>query len=172
MKNFSRFSILAVVLLGLAGSAAAVDLVTFAVVDIVEGITVTQTTPLNFGVLVKNDGVVVITAQDGSYTNADNIVIDGSSIAQGVFVVDSAPGADIEVACSAGAMPPGLALSAFTASWDNGADAVAIVGTPATHTIVGASVGLEIGATLTVTGNTVAVANAVQLPYTVAVTFQ
>ena len=60
MKNFSRFSILAAVLLALAGSAGAVDLSTNAQVDIIEGITITQTQALNFGVLVLNNGTVPV----------------------------------------------------------------------------------------------------------------
>lgn len=171
MKTFSRFSILAVLLVAFAGSAVAVEYNFNALVDIVEGITVTETTPLNFGVLVKNDGEVIVAA-DGAVTNDDALIIDDTNISQGIFTVDSAPGADLQIACVAGTPVDGLALTDFTASWDGGAEAPAVTGTPALHTIVLASVSLEIGATLTVTKADVEVADNVQIPYTMEVVFQ
>ena len=85
MKNFSRFSILAAVVVFAAGNAGAVDLVTSATVDIVEGITVAQTQALNFGVLVLNNGTVIVSAEDGSTTDASFLISDATNIAQGVF---------------------------------------------------------------------------------------
>jgi hypothetical protein len=172
MKNFARISMLTVMLLALAGSASAITLPTNALVDIVEGIIIAEVTPLNFGVLVKNPGVVVIDALGVLDDTDAHLVITNTNISEGVFTVDSAIGAEIEVHCVAGASPPaGLALSLFTASWEGAAEAPAVLATPATHTMVAAQDNLGIGATLTVTG-AVVVANAVDIPYDVVVVFQ
>lgn len=171
MKNFARISMLTVMLLTLAGSAFALTLPTNALVDIVEGIIIAETTPMNFGVLVKNPGAVVIDAL-GVLDNSDNLVITNTNVSEGVFTVDSAIGAEIEVHCVAGASPPaGLVLSLFTASWEGGAEAPAVLATPATHTMIAAQDDLGIGATLTVSG-AVVVAAAVNIPYDVVVVFQ
>ena len=168
MKNFSRFSILAAVLMAIAGSAGAVDLVTNAQVDIIEGITVAQTAALNFGVLVLNNGTVVVAAADGAATDTDNLISDATNIAQGVFDVTSTVGSDLSVTCTSGSQPAGITLDTFTASWAGGAEA----GVPVLATLAAATEEVEIGASITI-DRTVAVAAAgVSLPYTVSVTFQ
>ncbi len=155
----------------LALPAAAIDLPTNATVEIIEGITLTQTTGLDFGVLVLNNGTVTISAVDGAYTDADNLVADDTNISQGVFSVTSVAGVDVTVDCTAGAPPAGLLLDSFTADWaDVGADAPV----PHLRTMAADTEVLEIGASLTV-DRTVATPTGgtpVQLPYTVAVTFQ
>jgi hypothetical protein len=173
MKNFSRFSILAAVLMAFAGSAVAVDFPFNATVDIVTGFEVTETQGLNFGVLAQEDGDVVIAADDGVYSG-DPIVFDDTNIAQGVFTVTAPRGADIQVECRAGIAVAGLAIADFTGSWDGGAEADAVVGTPLTYTTPGGSSTseLEIGATLTVTAATVSLGTAVEIPYILDVTFQ
>jgi hypothetical protein len=171
MKNFSRFSILALVLVALASSAGAVDLVTNAQVDIIEGITIAQTQALNFGVLVLNNGSVVVAAEDGSTTDADNLISDATNIAQGVFDVTSTVGADITVTCTAGTQPAGITLDTFTADWA-GAGAEGAV--PQTRTLAIATEELEVGATITIDRTQAAATSGtpVNLPYTVSVTFQ
>jgi hypothetical protein len=172
MKNFSRFSILAAVLMALAGSAGAVDLVTNAQVDIVEGLSVSQTQALNFGVLVLNNGNVVVDAEAGAATDADNLIFDNTDIAQGVFDVTSVNGADITATCTAGAQPAGITLADFVADWDD-ADSEGAV--PQTHTVdATGSAQLEIGATISIDRTQAAVTGGtpVNLPYTVSVTFQ
>jgi len=172
MKNFARISMLTVMLLSLAGSASAITLPTNALVDIVEGIIITEVTPLNFGVLVKNPGVVVIDALGVLDDTDGHLVITNTNVSEGVFTVDSSVAAAIQVVCTAGASPPaGMTLSLFTASWEGAAEAAAVTGTPALHTQVAAQDDLGIGATLTLTG-AVVVANAVNIPYNVVVTFQ
>jgi hypothetical protein len=168
MRTFLAFLCLGLVF---ALPAAAVDLVTNGVVDIIEGITLTQTTSLNFGVIVLNNGVLVISAADGTYTDASNLVYDNTNISQAILQVDSNTGVDITVNCAAGAMPAGLLLGAFTADW---ADAGAEGAVPQARTMAANTEALEIGASLTVdrttavpTGGTPA-----SLPYTISVTFQ
>ena len=122
MRTFLAFLCLGLVF---ALPAAAVDLVTNGVVDIIEGITLTQTTSLNFGVIVLNNGVLVVSAADGTYTDASNLVYDNTNISQAILQVDSNSGVDITVNCTAGAMPAGLLLGSFTADWaDAGAEGV------------------------------------------------
>ena len=172
MKNFSRFSILAAVLMALAGSAGAVDLVTNAQVDIVEGIAIAQTQALNFGVLVLNNGNVVVSSQDGTATDADNLIFDATDIAQAVFDVTSVNGADITATCTAGTQPSGITLDTFMADWD---DAGAEGAVPQTHTVGATGVAvLEVGATISIDRTQAAVTGGtpVSLPYTVSVTFQ
>jgi hypothetical protein len=169
MKNFSRFSILAVVLVAFASSAGAVDLVTSAVVDIVEGITIAQTQALNFGVLVLNNGTVVVSAADGTYTDDSFLVSDATDIAQGVFDVTSTVGSGLTVTCTAGSQPAGLTLDTFTADW---ADAGAEGAVPQLRTLAAATEQLEIGASISVDRTQAATGTAVSLPYTVSVTFQ
>jgi hypothetical protein len=168
MRAFIVFLCLGLVV---ALPAAAVDLVTNGLVDIIDGLTVTQTTGLNFGVLVLNSGTVVVSAADGSYTDGSSLVYDNTNISQGIFSVDTNVGVDITVTCSAGTMPAGLVLGAFTADW---ADAGAEAPVPVPRTTAAATEVLEIGASLAVdrttavpTGGTPA-----DLPYTVSVTFQ
>lgn len=168
MKNFSRFSILAVVLVAFAGSAGAIDLATNALVDIVEGISVAQTQALNFGVLVLNNGTVVVAAADGTYTDAAFLVSDATNIAQGTFDVTSTVGSDLSVTCAAGTQPTGITLDAFTASWDGGVEAAVPVGS----TMAATTEEVEIGASITIDRTQASVGTAVNLPYTVSVTFQ
>ncbi len=168
MKKFLASTSLA---LFLALPAVAIDLPTNASVELIEGITLTQTTGLDFGVLVLNDGTVVISAVDGTYTDASHLVADATSISQGVFSVTSVAGVDVTVDCTAGAPPAGLLLGSFTVDW---ADAGAEGPVPHLRTMAADTEVLEIGASLTVDRTTATPSGGtpVQLPYTVAVTFQ
>ncbi len=168
MKNFSRFSILVLVLMAAAGSALAVDLATNGLVEIVDGIVITEDTPLNFGTLVLNSGSVVVAAADGTVTDTDALVFDNTGISQGVFTVQSVAGADVEVAATpGGGMPSGLTLGSFTWDWEGGA------ATTATHTLSTNIVELEVGASLTVDAATASVSGGQEnLPYTLSITFQ
>lgn len=151
--------------------AGAIDLVTNGLVDIIDGITISQTTGLNFGVLVLNNGTVTISAVDGSYVDGSSLVFDNTNISQGVFNVDCNVGVDLSVTCTAGTMPTGVLLGSFTADWaDLGAEAPV----PVLRTMAAVTEVLEIGAGVAIdrttavpTGGTPAA-----LPYTVSVTFQ
>jgi len=168
MRRFLAFPLL---LLVVALPASAVDLATNGLVDIIEGITLTQTSGLNFGVVVLDNGSLTILAADGSYTDNDNLVYDNTNISQGIFTIDSTAGVDITVDCAAGTQPVGLILNAFTADW---ADAGAEGACPQDRTMAAASEVLEIGATLSIDRTTAVVTGGTpaDLPYTVSVTFQ
>lgn len=168
MKSFCRFSIMAVAFLALTSSAFAVDLSTNALVEIVEGLSVAESTALNFGQLALNNGAVTIAAEDAAVTDAANLVVDATNLTQGVFAVTGLTAWDVQVDCTAGTMPAGLTLATFTADW---ADAGAEAAVPATRTMAADSENVEIGATLTV-DRTTATTGAASMPYTVSVTFQ
>ncbi|MEZ4389269.1 MAG: DUF4402 domain-containing protein [Candidatus Krumholzibacteriia bacterium] len=168
MKSFCRFSIMALAFLALTGSAFAFDLATNALVEIVEGLSVSETTALNFGQLALNNGSVVIDPEDGSTTDAANLILDATDVSQGVFAVTGLTAWDVQVDCTAGAMPAGITLGTFTADW---ADAGAAGAVPHTRTMAADAENVEIGATLTVDRTTASTGSAT-LPYTVSVTFQ
>lgn len=154
----------------LAGPAVAVDLATNAVVEIVEGIAVNQTTALNFGTLARNSGSVTVAPADGGITDPNSLVVDATDLSQGVFSVASQTGANLVVDCTAGSMPAGITLGTFMADW---ADLGAPGAVPLNRSLAADTEALEIGATISVDRSTVAVSGApVNLPYTVSVTFQ
>ena len=167
MKNFSRFSILAVVLVALASTAGAVDFATNASVDIIDGVTIAQTTAMNFGVLVNNNGTVIVSCVDGTQTDAAHLISDATDISQGIFDVTSTIGSSLTAAVTAGSLPAGITLDTFTFSWA-GEDAAA------DRTLVAATEELEVGASITLdrTATTATNGTPADLPYTLAVTFQ
>ncbi len=171
MKNFSRFSILAVVLWALAGTAVALDVPTIAYVTIVEGVECVEDAAMNFGVLAKSDGSVTINPETGAISNPNSIIFDGAAINPGEFTVTSCDGivVALEVAAS-GVAVDGLTLGDFTASWDGGAVEDAVPATPSSHTMSGTTADLIVGATLTVVGADVVIANDVELGYTLTLT--
>jgi len=170
MKTFARFSVLVVAVFCMAGSAFAVDLGSTAVVDIVEGIVLAETQQMDFGSLSKNDGTVVVAA-DGSYTDANSLMFDDSSVAAGEFTITSVAGAAVTLTVTAGAMPAGLDLNTFTADIAAGTTTGA-VGAGLAHTMAADTDVLALGASIDVTGATATVGDDTALPYTVGVVFQ
>ena len=166
MYRLTILSALAIATL-FAGSAAAVDFSTNAVVDVVAGIVITETSPLDFGAVAKTNGAVSV-ATDGSLTDTSNIVFDQTSIAAGVLSIQANAGAPLTLSMAAGSTPAGLTLSAFKFSAAGGAEA----NSGDNHTMVADTDALLIGATLTVDGTAVAIAADVQLPYTVTAVYQ
>ncbi len=168
MLNFTRFSVLTIAIVCIASTASAVDLASHALVDIVEGIVLTETAGMDFGTLSKNDGTVVI-APDGSYTDAASLMFDPTGVAAGGFTVQSVAGADVTVSVVAGAMPAGLDLNTFTLDVAGGTT----TGTsPQSHTMAADTDVLLVGASLDVTGATATVGDDTSLPFTVTVVFQ
>ena len=91
---FSRMLITPVILMItglLAFPAGAVDLDTLALVDIVEGITITETTALNFGDVALNDGTITI-GTTGSVTDPNFLSFDATNASQGIFTVTAIAG--------------------------------------------------------------------------------
>jgi hypothetical protein len=165
MKNFSRFSVLALGLVTLAGSAGAVDFPTNAQVEIVEGIVITENTPLNFGVLALKDGTVEVDA-DGTATDGNNMIFDNSAVAAGDFGVQSVDGSTLQASATAGTPPSGITLADFDFAWDGSAgDNVTLSGSDTAN--------LTVGANLTIDANNASAGGGTQdVPYTLSVVFQ
>lgn len=155
--------------LAICGPVFAFDVPTTALVEIVEGIHVLETGTLNFGILARSNGAVTISAIDGSHLDPSFIVYDGSAIRQASFEVQSIENATLELVCTPGAMPGGLDLASFTVEWaESGVEDP--VGDP--HILSASFEIMRLGATLTVTSAGMpSPLGAVELPYTVALTF-
>lgn len=169
MQSFTRFSILALVLAGLFGQAFAVDLVSNAAVTVVEGIDITETTPLNFGTIVARDGNLVI-APAGTYTDDDALVYDNTAIAAANFSIQASENANLTASAADVAAADGLALTNFTFRWDGstGGANYNFAGGNTTGT-------LQVGGTLEVNSANATFpvgAGAQSLPWTLAVVFQ
>ena len=160
-----RVSALAIATL-FAGSAAAVDFSTSATVDVVAGIVITETTPMDFGSVAKADGDVVI-APDGTLGDTDNIVFDETGISNAVLSIQANDGAVLTITITAGSMPNGLSLGTFMFSAAGGPATAS--GNP--HTMLADTDALLIGATLTVVGADAGLGTDIQLPYTVTAVY-
>lgn len=159
-------------LLILAAPAASIDLETHALVMIVTGIEVTEIARLNFGVLALSNGAIVVSATDGSYTDANGIVYDGTDIREGEFGVQSIAGATVDLQCTVveATLPDGLTLSDFTAEWAGSGieNPVPQDRLMAVHTEI-----LKIGARLAVNRDLASItAGPIELPYTISVSLQ
>jgi len=147
MKNLKTLTILAIVALT-ATSAFAFDLPTSAAVEVVEGISVTQTTGMDFGQVANFAGALVLSTDPGDpMTDAAHISFDPTGYTPAIFEVTSIAGATVNATFTDLDATDGLALSAFTVSLDGGgadeADITAI-------TQVGATDTWNVGCTLTV----------------------
>ncbi len=147
MKNLKTLTILAVVALT-ATSAFAFDLPTTAAGEVVEGITVTQTTGMDFGQVADFDGALVLATDPATaMTDVAHISFDPTGYSPAVFSVTSIIGATLNATFTDTDGADGLALSAFTVSLDAGtndeADITAITQVAGTDT-------WNVGCTLTV----------------------
>ena len=122
MNNLKTVSTL-VFLVVCASNAMAFDLVTTAAVEIVEGISIVQTTEMNFGQLADHDGAVTV-ATDPAVALSDpaHIVYDETNWTPGIFTCTSIAGASIAATFTDAGDVAGLGLSAFTVSVNGGAN--------------------------------------------------
>lgn len=168
MKRVSYVFALLIAVTLVPRTASAVDLVTDATVTIVEGITIVETTPLNFGTLVADVGDVVVDANAAvAPTDATFLIFDSAAISPGVFDVASVVNQGVTVSVASGAgMPTGITLGTWTMLW-NDTGASAAVGA---HTIANTTDVLNIGATISLAADA-PVAAAQALPYTLTIVF-
>jgi Domain of unknown function (DUF4402) len=150
MNNLKTVSTLVFIIV-CAANAMAFDLVTTATVEIVEGISIIQTTEMNFGQLADHDGAVTV-ATDPAVALGDPafLVYDETGYTPGIFTCTSIAGASVDATFTDAADVAGLALSAFTVSVNGGAneaDNTAIAQQTSDDT-------WNVGATLTVTALT------------------
>lgn len=147
MKSLRMFTILALVALTATG-AQAFDLATTAVVEVVEGITVTESTAMDFGSVALYDGNLVLSTNPATaMTDADLISYDPTGYTPGIFSVTSIAGASLNASFVDGDAADGLDVGTFTISQDAGlTDVVSIL----LITQIAATDTWNIGCTLTV----------------------
>ncbi len=163
MKRAIRVFALTIVSALFAGNASAVDLATTATVNIVEGITISETQGLNFGTLVLNNGDVVIDT-DGNVTDSNLLTSDGTSQAPATFDVTSISGVDLDVTLTPGTATGGLTLSGMTFAFGTGSDSTNPVSSTGTDV-------LTVGGTLTVDRSAASVGAGQTVDYTLSVVF-
>lgn len=105
----------------LAFPAAATDLDSFALVDIVEGITIIETTALNFGDVALNTGTITVTTA-GTITDPDFLSFDATNVSQGVFTLSVIAGNAYDIDLVENLPVPGLTLDNFRINIDGGAN--------------------------------------------------
>ena len=165
MKRFSCLAILALVAMAATG-AQAFDLVTTAAVEIVEGVTVAQTTGMDFGQVADHDGALVLATNPASpMTDASFISFDPTGYTPAIFTVTSIAGASMNASFTDAGDVAGLALGTWTVSLDGGSTDE---GDITDITQITSADTWNVGATLTVTAAT-AVVGAATPGYTITV---
>lgn len=154
MKTLKTLTILTLVVLT-ATSAMAFDLPTTAAVEVVEGITITQTTGMDFGQVADFSGALILTTDPTApMTDAAHISFDPTGYTPAIFSVTSMIGATLNATIADTDATDGLALATFTVSLNGGtaneADITAITQVAGTDT-------WHVGCTLTVDATTAVV---------------
>ena len=153
----------------LAFPAAAADLDTLALVDIVEGITITETVALNFGDVALNNGTISI-GTAGTITDPNFLSFDATSASQGVFTVSAIAGSAYDIDLIENVPVVGLTLSNFRINIDGGADEAGV------DNFVGVNLAnqnsiLNIGADLTIDAATASLGDNQTIGYRISVNF-
>ena len=120
MRHLKCFSVLAM-LVFCATSVHAFDLAATAAVEIVEGISIAQTTQMDFGQVADHDGNLVLgTDPATAMTDASFISFDSTGYTPGIFTLTTIAGASVNCSIVNDADVAGLTLSAWTISLDAG----------------------------------------------------
>ncbi len=120
MKNFKTLTVLALVALT-ATSAMAFDLPTTAAVEVVEGISIAQTTGMDFGQVADFNGALVLsTDPTAAMTDVAHISFDPTGYTPAVFTVTSMIGATLNATITDTDATDGLALATFKVSLNGG----------------------------------------------------
>ena len=165
MKRFSCLAILALVAMAATG-AQAFDLVTTAAVEIVEGVTASETTGMDFGQVADHDGALVLsTDPTAAMTDASHISFDPTGYTPAILDVTSIIGASLNASFTDAGDVAGLALGTWTVSLDGGSTDE---GDITDITQITSADTWNVGATLTVTAAT-AVVGAATPGYTITV---
>jgi len=148
---------------------AAVDLDTLALLDIVEGITLTENTALNFGDVALGDGTLTVSTA-GLMIDPDLLSYDTASVSQGIFTVDAIAATAYDISLTETVPAAGLILDNFIINIDGGADEAG------SDTFVGvtfpnASTVLNVGADLTVDSATASLGDNQTIGYRLTVNF-
>ncbi len=146
MKNLKVLSTLVFVTL-CAANVMAFDLATTAAVEVVEGITLAQTTQMDFGQVADHNGTLtVVTDAAVAMTDPNFISFDDTGYTPGIFTCTSIPGASVNCSFVDDDDVAGLNLSAWAVSVNGGADEANLLAITQTN----ADDTWNIGATLTV----------------------
>ncbi len=122
MRNLKIISTL-VLVTACAGSALAFDLATTCAVEVVEGITLAQTTQMDFGQVADHDGALTLSTDAAvAMTDPNFISFDDTGYTPGIFTCTSIPGASVNASFVDDDDVAGLNLSAFAVSVNGGAD--------------------------------------------------
>lgn len=147
MKNLRMITILALVALTATG-ANAFDLATTAVVEVVEGITVVESTAMDFGAVALYSGDLVLSTNPATaMTDASFISYDPTGYTPGIFAVTSIAGASLNASFVDGDPADGLDVGTFTISLDAGLTDEALI---TAITQIAATDTWNVGCTLTV----------------------
>ena len=170
MVSRTKTTLTALISIGLfAVPALAADLDTTALLDIVEGITVTEGTALNFGDVALNDGTMTV-ATDGGITDPDFLSFDAANVSQGIFTIGAIAGSAYDIAITETIPVVGVILDNFTINIDGGADeagANTFVGV----TLSAASSTLYLGGDITIDSATASLGANQTIGYQVSVNF-
>ncbi len=153
----------------LAISAEAADLDTTALLDIVEGITVHETTALNFGDVALNDGTLTVSTA-GTVTDPSFLSFDATNVSQGIFSVNAIAGSAYDISISENVPVVGIVLDNFKINIDGAADEAGA------NTFVGITLGaatsvLNLGADITVDATTASLGDNQTIGYRISVNF-
>jgi len=170
MVSRTKTTFTALILTGLfAIPAGAADLDTSALLDIVEGITVTEGTALNFGDVALNNGTMTV-ATDGGVTDPNFLSFDAANVSQGIFTIGAIAGSAYDISITETVPVVGVILDNFTINIDGAADEVganSFVGV----TLTAASSTLNLGGDLTVDSATASLGANQTIGYRVSVNF-
>ncbi len=149
--------------------AGATDLDTNAILDIVEGITVTESSALNFGDVALSSGTMTVST-NGTITDPDYLSFDAATVSQGVFSINAIAGNAYDIAITEVVPAVGLTLDNFKINIDGGADEAGA------NTFVGVTLSaavsdLNLGADITVDASTASLGDNQTIGYRVSVNF-
>jgi hypothetical protein len=146
MRNLKTLSTLFLVML-CATSSLAFDLPTTAAVEVVEGITLAQTTQMDFGQVADHDGALTVATDAAQALSDPNAIsFDDTGYTPGIFTCTSIPAASVNCSFTDTDDVAGLNLSAWAVSVNGGADE----GNLLAITQANAADTWNVGATLTV----------------------
>ncbi len=170
MSPWTKTTIFGLILCGMfTVPAGATDLDTTAILDIVEGITVAETSALNFGDVALNNGTLTV-GTDGAVTDPNFLSFDAANVSQGIFSIGAIAGSAYDIAILENVPAVGLTLDNFKVNIDGGADeagANTFVGV----TLSAASSALNLGADLTVDSATASLGDNQTIGYRVSINF-
>jgi hypothetical protein len=146
MNNLKTVSTLVFIIVS-AANVMAFDLPTTAAVEVVEGISIAQTTQMNFGSVADHDGTITVTTDEAvAMTDPNFLSFDPTGYTPGIFTCTSIAGASVNASFVDDDDIAGLNLSAFTVSVNGGADEALLTAI----TQLTAADTWNVGATLTV----------------------